>query len=596
MLHRIAHALKQSLRGIIGMALAIALAASIAAPVLADTTTGNISGTVTTAAGQGVPNVDVVAVAPAGRYTARTDAKGFFSIIGVSPDTYSVTFSASGYSGSTVNGVTVNPTQTTTVNSTVSAQLKTIGSTTSRAPGVSAFQPQQPVDTYSVNANQITTLLGKPHATSETALLISLPGASLDKGGYPVLRGGRENDEGFQFEGIDYTDAFTNQFVNNLRLNGVANFQLTPGAGDPSLGNTGTGAINATVKRGSYPHFGSAEVDVAGPLFQHFGTAEYGFATPNGRFSSYNTYNAREQRQLHVRPLRRRRQHDRLPADVQLLPKPRLHHEQRAKVRQGQRQSVQLFYQNSMAEFTANNNFGRNTYRVGDPGVRRATSSRTSSDSPTTQRIEPFSGRSHRWRQARRTTARTRETRCIPQRSASLAQTLNRPPNSQLQPNETMKLQYSNALNSSTFFTVKLYKVNATAIFDQPDAAPAALAFGGTDDAYVLQGGQRTGFAIDLTKQLGTKHLLGFGGKYEFIHPIDSFQSASVGVLAAAFGGNDFAVRRLLTGVVRRIRLPCAVLPGWCGAAYPVLRPEPDDSAQGLRLSTSAISSKRLTS
>ena len=128
MLVRIAHVLKRSLRGIIGMALAIALAASIAAPALADTTTGNISGTVTTANGQGVPNVNVVAVAPAGRYTAKTDAKGFFSIVGVSPDTYSVTFSSSGYSGSIINGVTVNPTQTTTVNATVSAQLKSIGS------------------------------------------------------------------------------------------------------------------------------------------------------------------------------------------------------------------------------------------------------------------------------------------------------------------------------------------------------------------------------------------------------------------------------------------------------------------------------------
>src|ERR1700736_4553730 len=123
------------------MALVIALAASIAAPALADTTTGNISGTVT-ASGQPVPNVNVVAVAPSGRYTSKTDAKGFYSIVGVVPDTYSITFSGSGYQGATINGARVNPTQTSTVNQPLPTQLRTIGSTTSRASGVSAFQPQ----------------------------------------------------------------------------------------------------------------------------------------------------------------------------------------------------------------------------------------------------------------------------------------------------------------------------------------------------------------------------------------------------------------------------------------------------------------------
>lgn len=538
MLLRIAHVLKRSLRGIIGMALAIAFVTSLAAPVFADTTTGNISGTVT-AAGQPIPNVDVVALAPSGRYTGKTDAKGFFSFVGVNPDTYTVTFVAKGYSGASVNGVTVNPLQTSTVNQTLSAQLKTIGTTTSRTSGVSAFQPTQPVDTYSVNSSQITTLLGKPHGTSEVNLLISLPGASLDKSGYPVLRGGRENDEGFQFEGIDYTDAFTNQFVNNLRLNGVANFQLTPGAGDPSLGNTGTGAINATVKRGSYPHFGSAEADIAGPLYQHFGTAEYGFATPNGHFSSYNTYNLENNGNSTC---------GRRGVDINFLGCQQSYNyyvnrdfitNNVFKFGRDSGQSLQVFYQNSLARFTANNNFGRNTFRVGDPVfdanfIPNLIGANNAANRTLFGQITPLE-QGQSFFCADPVTPATPLAQCV------IPQTLNRPPNSQIQPNETLKLQYSNALNSSTYFTVKLYKVNASAIFDQPDAAPAALAFGGVDDAYVIQGGQRTGVAIDFTKQLGTKHLLGFGGKYEFIHPIDAFQSASIGSIAAAFGGNDFA-------------------------------------------------------
>jgi hypothetical protein len=527
------------LRGIIGMALAIALAASIAAPVLADTTTGNISGTVTTTTGAPVANLDVVAVAPSGRFTTKTDAKGFFSIVGVNPDTYSVTFSGNGYSPATVNGVTVNPTQTTTVNQQVSAQLKTIGSTTSRATGVSAFQPQQPVDTYSVNSNQITTLLGKPHGTSETNLLISLPGASLDKSGYPVLRGGRENDEGFQFEGIDYTDAFTNQFVNNLRLNGVGNFQLTPGAGDPSLGNTGTGAINATVKRGSYPHFGSAEVDVGGPLYQHFGTAEYGFATPDGRFSSYNTYNAENNGNttcgrsgIDINTIGCQQAYN-YYVNRDLISNNVFKFGGNSRNGNNNNQSLQLFYQNSLARFSAINNFGRNTFRVGDP-VFDANYIPNLIGPNTAANRQIFAGI---------TALEPGQTAfCVDfTTNCAIAQMLNRPPNTQIQPNETMKIQYSNALNSSTFVTAKLYKVNATAIFDEPDAAPAALSFGNVGDADVIQGGQRTGFALDFTKQLGTKHLLGFGGKYEFIHPIDSYLSATIGDIAACCGSSDFA-------------------------------------------------------
>ncbi len=515
------------------MALVTVFVASIAAPALADTTTGNIQGTVT-ANGQPVAAVAVVAVAPSARYTATTDAKGFFSLVGVVPDTYTVSFTKTGYGEASVNGVTVNPSQTSTVNQTISQQLRTIGSTTSRSNGVSAFQPQQPVDTYSVNSNQIQTLLGKPHGSSETNLLIALPGASLDRSGYPVLRGGRENDEGFQFEGIDYTDAFTNQFVNNLRLNGVANFQLTPGAGDASIGNTGTGAINATAKRGTYPHFGSAEADIGGPAYDHYGTVEYGFATPNGRFSSYNSYVAENNSDgLCGRP---GTDPNYLSCQQQFVSyiNRDLVSNNVYKFGKDNAQSIQGFYENSIAQFGAIQNFSAgNTFRVGDPVY----------DAMFIPDILGPNNAANRMILAPVAPLEPGQTAfCLdPTTNCAIPQPLNRPGYTQIQPNETMKLQYSNALNSSTFLTLKLYKVNAAAIFDQPYASAATLAFGGVDDALVDQGGQRTGAAIDFTKQLGTQHLLGFGAKYEFVHPIDSYLSASIGIVAACYGSSDFA-------------------------------------------------------
>ncbi|HEV3088655.1 MAG TPA: TonB-dependent receptor [Candidatus Elarobacter sp.] len=486
----------------------IALMASIAAPTLADTTTGNISGTVT-ANGQPVPNVSVVAVAPSGRYTSKTDAKGFFIIVGVVPDTYSVTFAAPGFTGGTVNGVTVNPTITATVNQSLSAQLKQIGSTTSRATGVSAFQPQQPQDTYSVNANQIETILGKSHAQSETNLIISLPGASLDANGYPVLRGGRENDEGFQFEGIDYTDAFTHQFVNSLALNGVNNFQLSPGAGDASVGNVGTGQINATVKRGARPAFGNVEGDLAGPAYNHSAGGEFGWATPTGAFSSYTSFE-----DSNTGGQCGRRGFDCNAIGGHFLTDfvfGRDFIENAVfKFGQNKNQSLQAFYQNQQYNFYANSQFmnARNLgYRLAQPDFINTTSGQTGLSPGELAQISPFS-----------------------YGQQFFAQKLGRPAQSDNQPNETIKLQYSNSLNQSTFMTLKAYKVNSTTVFDYPYLQYNCLGIGlAPCDTFNVQGGQRTGFAADFTKQIGAKHLVGFGGKYEFVHPIDAYQSAYLG-------------------------------------------------------------------
>jgi len=571
-LQRIAHALKQSRRGIIGMALAVAFAASIAAPALADTTTGNISGTVTTSTGQPVPNVNVVAAAPSARYTAKTDAKGFYSIVGVIPDTYSITFSGSGYQGATINGVTVNPTITSTVNQTLTTQLKTIGSTTSRASGVSAFQPQQAEDTYSVNANQINTILGKSHATSETQLIISLPGASLDRSGYPVLRGGRENDEGFQFEGIDYTDAFTHQFVNTLSLNGVSNFQLSPGAGDASVGNVGTGQINASVKRGAHPSFGNAELDVRGPTYYHQASTEFGWATPTGNLSSYTSFVGSDNNN----------QCGRTGQDCNLVGQQLFNDYVKGrdfienavyKFGANKNQSLQAFYQNQIFNFYNNVMFANQhtlPYEMGSPDWLFFSANTLGITPAEWAGITPFEYGQH-----------------------SLNQPLGRPAATSNQPNETIKLQYSNTLNQSTFMTIKAYKVNSSTIFDYPYLALCS-GVGLNCDSYAIQGGQRTGFAADFTKQVGQKHLLGFGGKYELVHPIDTFQSGSLGALAAVFTPEntyDFlpASSPSCTGVLSAAFgfNPCGYLPTAVGApGTPIRIPDYNQSPSANRHDT----------
>src|SRR5579872_2114139 len=220
-------------------------------------TTGTISGTVTDKEnGAPVAGVDIAAQAPTGTYRAVTDARGYYTMTGVYADTYAVAFSKTGYEPQKITGVTVNPDSSVPLSLQLQKSIKTIATVVARSQGT-AYNPSQTTNTYTVNAAQIQNQLGSDINESESTLLTQLPGVGFDSSGFPVLHGGRENEEGFQFEGIPYTDAFTNQFVNSLALpgTGVASAQVNPGVGSASVASQGTGTINLVAQRGTYPGF-----------------------------------------------------------------------------------------------------------------------------------------------------------------------------------------------------------------------------------------------------------------------------------------------------------------------------------------------------
>ena len=87
------------LRLVVASFLAVAFLASSALPSLAvGGIVGNLQGTVVdTTSQQPVANATITAVAPSGRYTAKTDSKGFFQSNGMTVDTYSVSIQAPSY-------------------------------------------------------------------------------------------------------------------------------------------------------------------------------------------------------------------------------------------------------------------------------------------------------------------------------------------------------------------------------------------------------------------------------------------------------------------------------------------------------------------
>lgn len=516
-MHRLLRLLLRTVRKPLSVLLLVsAMVWQSMAPSLAGTT-GVISGTaVDSKTGRAVAGVTVNAVSPSASYTAKTDSRGFFSFTGVSPDTYTVSFQATGFQPVSSTGVSVFADQVATANVTLQSALKTIGSVSVRSAG-GAYQPTQTQDTYTVTASQINTVQGKANSTDEKALLSRLPGASLDSNGYPVLRGGRENEEGYQNEGIDQTEAFGSLFVNSLTLDpSVAQLQLTPGPGDASSGNSGTGVINLVAKRGTYPPFGTISVETLAHPYGRQLSFEYGFATPNGHFSNYFSY-------LGYRDATQYGQRGSSAVDLStptfysssFITANDIVDNLYYKFGKHNSQSLQFFFQNQQV-----NSLG--TYGGGS-SVPYATA-----DPFTADNVAALTGLNR---------AQFQSLTELSLGQSSVNELLgSRGGYSTYAPNSTIKVQYSNNLNASTFLTLKAYNVNGVQTIDAPYNQVLGPVAG--LDHRALEGGIRDGVALDMTKQFGTKHLVQVGTKYEFAHPVFDYDDPldALYVFAGALG------------------------------------------------------------
>lgn len=483
-------------------------------------TTGSIQGTVTAEKTQTpLPGVRVSASAPTGSYKATTDARGFFSIAGVVPDTYTLSFELPGYQPQSQAGVSVFPDNTAKADQQLNKSLVTIGRVTARSAG-GAFQPTQTTDSYTVTQQQIITAQGKDFNNNEVTLIASQPGASLDASGYPVIRGGRENEEGIQFEGIDYVDAYTNQFTNSLVTNGVSALQVIPGAGNASTGNAGTGTLNLIAKRGTYPAFGTLALEAGSQTYWHDVATEYGFATPNGRISNYFSYLGQRQGELYGNHNTNLVQIGRCCTSGNSFNVVNDYVDNFVyKFGPNLNQNLQLFYQGQVVQYALYAGFdpGNLQYRSNQPLALSTLAGLTGLDSATVgSTISLFPGQK------------------------TQTQALDQLP-SYNQPNQAFKVQYNNNLNSSTYFDLRFARVASVVTFDFPITIPNS---GIANQFQILQGGSRTIGAFDITKQVNENNLLTGGVKVSYVKPTFTNNNPSFGLisLSQAFGTPGYEV------------------------------------------------------
>jgi hypothetical protein len=478
-------------------------------------TVGVISGTVTDSASHaGIANVRVTASSASGSYRATTNARGFYSMTGVYSDTYTVSFQYDGYEPVSVPGVSVYADQVATLNETLTKSLRTIAAVRTHAVS-SAYQPNQTTDTVTVAAPQIQNFQGSNFNTNESNLITSLPGAELDSSGYPVIHGGREYEEGFEFEGIPYTDAFTNQFNNTLSIPtaGVGLVQLTPGAGEVNQGTGGGfGTLNVVAKRGTYPPYADLAGGVGAPTFSHSVNFDYSWATPDGRWSNYLSMangNLVPQYGNDGHPLAFIGEYYNtgLESDRETL--------DNLVYRFGpnSNQSVQAFVDIAQHDFFENaGGLSSLCFYSCDPQFTGTWSGIFGMSPAQVTRISSlYPGQ--------------------PSLTSTLAQASNRAPFTFWQPNQAFKLEYTNAINSSTYFNIMAYRTNSVVTFDGPGSQGSA-----TSGSYSLQGGQTSGVTAAFQKQLSDKHLFQAGADVSHLHPVFAFQSQPDAMFASLLG------------------------------------------------------------
>src|SRR5579884_945312 len=257
---------------------------------------GNLTGTVLDATtNKPIADVHVTATAPTGRLSGSTDASGKFTLLGLSPDTYVVDLSKSGYSPVSIPGVTVFGDMTNSIGEVhMTRELRTIARITSRARN-SAYQPTQTQDTTTISGPRITQALGNTQSENEQNLILAAPGAVQDVNNNISVRGSLNVELGYQYDGVNFTVPFfdgngSSGYLNNIAGGSGGSLQVVSGSGDATQGNIGAGVINIVPPRGTYPQFSVMGFQAQSPYYAHQYDLSYSWATPNDKVSDYAAF------------------------------------------------------------------------------------------------------------------------------------------------------------------------------------------------------------------------------------------------------------------------------------------------------------------
>jgi len=251
--------------------------------------TGSLSGTVSDDKGAPISGAQVSAVSGTGNYVATTGKNGFYIILNMTPETYTVTYSGQAYESARFSGVTIFQDQTLVLNVTLQPHVTTLGRiTTTAAVKTNLVQPNVTSNTYNITAAEQHAILGdNTHHTLYDVLWRSPGVTSGPTNGSPIIRGGINTELGWEFDEIPIIDRTVGYYVTELSTTGIGNVELTTGGLSASQGGSNGGIVNMVVKQGSYPGHAWVNGSIGTPAYSHGLDFEIGGAYPNNKFSYF---------------------------------------------------------------------------------------------------------------------------------------------------------------------------------------------------------------------------------------------------------------------------------------------------------------------
>lgn len=222
---------------------------------------GKIAGRVTDESGAGLPGVNLFISATL--QGAISDLDGYYTILNVSPGTYTLRSSFIGFTTQIVEGVRVNIDQTTTVD----FQL------TEEAVGLEELivTAELPVVQADVSNSQLNVTSDEIEALPVSSIN-SVVGLQAGIQGLSV-RGSGSDELSFMVNGLTLRDERNNAPYTSISLSSVEEVQVQTGGFNAEYGNVRSGVVNVVTKEGGRNQYtGSAILRYSAPAQKHFGS------------------------------------------------------------------------------------------------------------------------------------------------------------------------------------------------------------------------------------------------------------------------------------------------------------------------------------
>jgi hypothetical protein len=260
-------------------------------------TTGSLVGVVTDVKGAPLSGVEVTASSPSQTDKTSSNAQGNFTFASLSPDSYTLTYSRTGYLTRVDSGIEIYADTVQSVAATLRllADVRTIDTFVVQATG-RLVRPGTAADVYSINAqtqSKLAPLGGGGGIDNAYSAIAGVPGAFVPPSqtgwNQPIfLRGGDFTEIGYELDGVPLNRSFDHIPTTNLSSLGQQQLQVyTGGAPADAESNGLSGYVNQVMKQGTYPGSATATFGIGAPALYNKVNLEAGGATPDRRFSYY---------------------------------------------------------------------------------------------------------------------------------------------------------------------------------------------------------------------------------------------------------------------------------------------------------------------